>query len=352
MSLNQVSIVNQLSDADWSFAEGYSQVAVIVDENTLEHCYPIVKPYLPKHLLIEIISGEEQKHLGTCQHIWDELTHAAFDRKGLVINLGGGVIGDMGGFCAATYKRGIDFVQIPTTLLSQVDASVGGKLGIDFQGFKNHIGVFRIPKLVLICPIFLKTLLPRELRSGFAEVIKHGLIRDKQAWEELSQKGLAAQDWASVIQHSVALKAGVVEEDPEEKGLRKILNFGHTVGHAVETHFLSQGPRLLHGEAIAIGMIAEAYLSHKRGWVSLKELKHIEQYLLSIYGKVELDATQFEAIAALALQDKKNVGGQVRAALLEEVGRAGFDHLLTSKDIVEALEYYKGLEAVVPEIPS
>ena len=339
-SLNKVNIISGLDQADWSFLGGYSKIAVIVDENTLEHCYPLVKGYLPEHLLVEVPSGEENKHLGTCQRIWEAMTEAAFDRKGLVLNLGGGVIGDMGGFCASTYKRGIDFVQLPTTLLAQVDASVGGKLGIDFQGFKNHIGVFRIPKLVLICPVFLETLPRRELRSGFAEVVKHGLIRDAAAWKALQWRSLEDQDWAEVIAHSVALKAGVVEEDPEESGLRKILNFGHTIGHAVETYFLEKGPRLLHGEAIAVGMVAESFLSQQQGWITETELDGLKAYLIGIFGKVDIPSEALEAVEGLALQDKKNEGGKIKAALLEGIGQAGFNHEIDAEDIRAGLEFY------------
>lgn len=340
-SLNKITIVANLTDADWSFAQKHTQVAVLVDEHTKEYCYPLVKALLPAHTLIEIESGEERKHLGTCQHIWQSLTDQAFDRKGLLINLGGGVIGDMGGFCAATYKRGIDFVQVPTTLLSQVDASLGGKLGVDFQGFKNHIGIFQIPSLVLICPVFLATLPERELRSGFAEVIKHGLIQDKTAWEQLSSKGLQEQDWAAAIPHSINIKASVVEEDPQEHGLRKILNFGHTIGHAVETFYLPTPSKLLHGEAIAVGMIAEAYLSFKRNWLTAEELRQIGTYILQVFGKSPIPQKDWESIAALAIQDKKNEGKEVRAALLEGLGKAGYNHPLSQQDILEALRYYE-----------
>ena len=173
----------QQSVSQYLSSTNYSKVVVVVDENTRQHCYPLIENVLPEHTLIEIPSGEENKHLGTCEHIWGIMTDAQLDRHSLVINLGGGVIGDMGGFCAATYKRGIDFIQIPTTLLAQVDASVGGKLGVDFRGFKNHIGVFTQPQRVFIDAKFLETLPQRELRSGFAEVIKHCLIRDAEMFE-------------------------------------------------------------------------------------------------------------------------------------------------------------------------
>lgn len=319
----------------------YSAVAVVVDEHTKRYCYPLVKSLLPKHLLISTKSGEQHKHLGTCQHIWQALTRAQLDRKALVINLGGGVIGDMGGFCAATYKRGIDFVQVPTTLLSQVDASVGGKLGVDFEGFKNHIGVFQLPKTVLIDPVFLQTLPGRELRSGFAEVIKHCLIADAAKWEAIRQKDLEEQDLPDLIAHSVAIKERVVAADPTEKGLRKILNFGHTLGHAIETYFLGKPKlHLLHGEAIAAGMVAEAYLSFRRGMIDQRLLGHIEAYLFTTYGRAQIQTADFEAIVQLTLQDKKNVGGQVRFSLLDGPGSCAFDVPVGKSDMKKALAYY------------
>ncbi|GAB3498309.1 3-dehydroquinate synthase [Spirosoma knui] len=322
----------------------FSAIAVIADNHTLRYCYPELKSLLPKHTLVRIKAGEEQKHLATCELIWDALTRANFDRHALVLNLGGGVIGDMGGFCAATYKRGIAFAQLPTTLLSQVDASVGGKLGIDFRGFKNHIGVFQHPDAVLIDPVFLQTLPERELRSGFAEVIKHCLIADAAMWEEIRRRDLDEQDWRELVAHSVAVKQRVVEQDPTEKGLRKILNFGHTLGHAVETYFLTQPrKRLLHGEAIAVGMVAEAFIAYHKKMIDEILLAQIEEYLFSVYGNVRLTDSDLEPILALTLQDKKNRGNQVRMALLEGAGNCAFDVPVTATEMRRGLEFYRGL---------
>jgi 3-dehydroquinate synthase len=320
--------------------KAYTALAVLVDEHTKKHCWPQLRKLLPsKPLLIEIPSGEGNKHLQTAEKIWSQLTQAAFDRHALVLNLGGGVIGDMGGFCAATYKRGIDFVQIPTTLLSQVDASVGGKLGIDFQGFKNHIGVFQQPVAVLVDPDFLQTLPWRERRSGFAEIIKHCLIADASMWQRIRRLDLEAQPWPELISHSVEIKKQVVAADPTEKGLRKILNFGHTLGHAIETHFLGTDQHLLHGEAIAAGMIAEAFLSYKRGDLSESDLGEIEEFIFSIYGKIKLQSSDFDKIINLTLQDKKNQAGQVRFSLLTALGQCGYDVVVSKKEMKKALEY-------------
>jgi len=327
-----------------SYLEGkdYSGIAVIADKNTRKECYPRIKELLPKHLLITVQDGEEYKNLDTCTTIWSKLTEAEFDRHALVINLGGGVIGDMGGFCAATYKRGIDFIQVPTTLLAQVDASVGGKLGIDFHGFKNHIGVFTQPRAVLIDPAFLSTLPERELRSGFAEVIKHCLIRDRGMWDRIRKTELQDQPIKELINHSVETKKSIVNEDPTEKGLRKILNFGHTIGHAVETFYLEKD-RLLHGEAIAIGMICESYIAYSKGMLSEAELGETEEYIFSVYGAVRIDPQDFPAIAALTGQDKKNRGNVVRAALLNGIGDCSYDIPVSRKDILKSLKYYCGI---------
>ncbi len=320
-----------------------SQLAVLVDTNTARHCYPLVKPLLPKHTLIRMPAGESHKHLATCEIVWAALTKANFDRHGLVLNLGGGVIGDLGGFCAATYKRGIAFAQLPTTLLSQVDASVGGKLGIDFQGLKNHIGVFQLPDAVLIDTAFLSSLPERELRSGFAEVIKHCLIADADEWVRLRRYDLEDLDWNRTVAHSVAIKQRVVEQDPTEKGLRKILNFGHTLGHAVETHFLDRPKgRLLHGEAIAAGMVMEAFLSYKLGMIEETLLQQIEEYLFAVYGRVSLKIEDREPILVNTLQDKKNRSGQVRMALIDGPGRCAYDIPVSKSQMRQALDYYCG----------
>jgi 3-dehydroquinate synthase len=326
--------------------KGVEQGVIIVDENTKMHCLPFLSD-LNKHRhdfkIIEITSGEEYKTLETCQKIWMNMTNERLDRKAMVINLGGGVIGDMGGFCAATYKRGIPFIQIPTTLLSQVDASVGGKLGIDFDHYKNHIGVFKEPEAVIICFDFLKTLDPRELRSGFAEVIKHALIADATAWNKIKGQSLAEQKWDEVIPHSVEIKSKITTEDPTEKGLRKVLNFGHTLGHAVESYFLEKGNRILHGEAVAIGMIMEAFLSVEKEYISQDELKEIEKYILSIYGHVAIPTSAFEEIITHTLQDKKNEQGLVLFSLLKKIGEANYNIPINEILMKKSLTYYNSL---------
>ena len=322
-------------------ANQYTKILVLIDEKTSRYCYKAIREILPKHNLVKIKPGESEKHLGTCQTIWESMTNHELDRHSLMINLGGGVIGDMGGFCAATYKRGIDFIQIPTTLLSQVDASVGGKLGVDFQGLKNHIGVFQTPKTVLIDSIFLNTLSKVERRSGFAEIIKHCLIMDAEKWDIIRKKDFEEQDFNDLIAHSVAIKQRVVEADPTEKGLRKILNFGHTLGHAIETFYLGKPNRhLLHGEAIATGMICEAFISYKRGMIDQKTLSNIEEFIFQVYGKVKIKDTDFEEIISLTAQDKKNKGKEIRFSLLEAVGKCTYDIAVSNLEMRLALQYY------------
>lgn len=322
----------------------FDKVAVLVDENTRVHCYPLLGKYLPEHTLIQIKSGEEHKTLATCEHVWQQLTDIKASRWSVLVNVGGGVIGDLGGFCAGIFKRGIYFVQVPTTLLAQVDASVGGKTGIDFNGLKNHLGVFQEPLKVFINPEFLKTLSEREVKSGYAEIIKHWLIADAASFEEQRYVGLMTEDWTKLIEDSVAVKARVVAADPREQGLRKILNFGHTIGHALETYLLPKPERrLLHGEAIAVGMLCESYLSVRKGLLNQAELEKIEIFLFSVYPKVAIQTNEFAAIAALALQDKKNTGSTINCTLLSGIGQAVYDQPISLIEIEAAFKYYNSL---------
>ncbi|MFY0591297.1 3-dehydroquinate synthase [Roseivirga sp.] len=343
MSQIQIDTI-ETSLKDFFTKEKHTKIAVLVDENTRKLCYPIITGFLPDHFVIEISSGERNKNLETCQHIWQTLTDHQFDRKSLLINLGGGVIGDMGGFCAVTYKRGIDFINIPTTLLAAVDANVGGKLGIDFNGLKNHLGFFQDPKAVFIDPIFLETLPKRELRSGFAEVIKHGLITDKDYFDQVVTKGLDQPNWHAVIAHSVEIKNEVVKADPREAGLRKILNFGHTIGHAIESYYLDSDNHLLHGEAIAIGMICEAHVSKKLLSLEIEDLKGISKHILQIYPDLNINKKDFTSIIRLMYQDKKNVNNLLNHSLLYEIGRASYDVSVDEKDVMDAMFYYLTLK--------
>ena len=313
----------------------YTRILVLTDTNTSRECYRVISAFLPAHEKIEVNPGEEYKTLETATHVWEQMTAANLDRQSLLFVLGGGVLGDLGGFCASTYKRGIDFVLMPTTLLAQVDASIGGKLGIDFMGLKNHIGMFREPAATLICPFFLSSLPDRELRSGFAEVIKHCLISDSEKWELLKSKSYRDQDWDLLIRHSVAFKAAVVAKDPVEKGLRKILNFGHTIGHAMETCSIRGGERLYHGEAIAAGMIAESYVARCLKLISELEEREIRTYLKDTYGSVK--SPDWSEFLPVIRQDKKNKGQKILMALPNGIGHAVWDIEVGEELIQEAL---------------
>ncbi|MES3018663.1 MAG: 3-dehydroquinate synthase [Bacteroidota bacterium] len=320
----------------------YTKVFILVDSNTETHCLPAVQEILDgvDFDLIEVTPGEENKNIDFCIGIWRMLLDFGAERNSLMINLGGGVITDMGGFAASTFKRGIDFVQVPTTLLSQVDASVGGKTGIDMDNVKNIIGTFTQPKAVFINTGFLKTLDEREVRSGFAEVIKHGLIYDRSLFDQVKNAGpLGLND--EHIYRSVEIKNEVVKEDPFEKGLRKILNFGHTIGHAVESHSLTVGKSpLLHGEAIAIGFICEAYLSFKKNGLSESDLNETVQAIKEVYPAYNLKKDTYPALLEIMKNDKKNNAGQISFSLLSEIGKCGFDVFCTEEEIFESLDYY------------
>ncbi len=317
------------------------QVAFLVDEHTRKECL-VHFGDIDQNRVIEIKSGEINKNLETCSHVWRMMTGLGLTRKSLLVNVGGGVIGDLGGFCAATYKRGIRFVNFPTTLLAMVDANIGGKLGIDFEGFKNHIGVFQNPDYVVIYEDFLKTLPSRELRSGFAEVLKHGLIRDKAYWDNAKSQELTSADWMSIVKRSAELKYEVVTIDPKESGLRKILNYGHTLGHAIETHYLLAGKSLLHGEAIAVGMILEGFLAMKIGLLEEGELRELREVLITIYGKVELPA--LSDLVPLMLQDKKNIGKFPSFSLIGPIGNCHFDLEVSKELMEESFSYYQSIK--------
>ncbi len=320
----------------------YSQIAVLTDANTRLHCYPLVTDFLPGHELLEVPAGEEHKNLDTSKLIWQQLTELNFDRHSLLLILGGGVLGDMGGFCAATFKRGVDFIIIPTTLLAQVDASVGGKVGIDFLHFKNHIGVFCEPRATLIDTSFLKTLPERELRSGFAEVVKHCLISDLAMWQTIRTKRLHDQDWDMLVKHAVGFKKSVTDADPREKGLRKILNFGHTIGHALESYFLAEGNRIFHGEAIAMGMIMESLIACDKKLITAAQLDEITAFLMKIFEKQEMPWGD-SALIQLTKQDKKNRGNEILMALPEGIGKAKWDVTVSEDELEKSFDYYRSL---------
>jgi len=308
----------------------YSTLAILIDENTKKHCLPLLLAQLPSlsnSLIIEIQSGEENKNLSSCSLIWEELSKHNFDRNSLLINLGGGVIGDMGGFAASTYKRGIDFIQIPTTLLAMADASVGGKLGIDFNGLKNQVGLFRNQKSVLIYPKFLETLEENQLNSGFAEIVKHALIADVNLWNQLKETSFADIDWQEIIARSVQLKNKIILEDPLEKNTRKQLNFGHTFGHAIESYYLEKRTPILHGEAVFLGVILELELSN----ITRQEKSEIKNFILSNFALPHCPSKS--EIVKYLTNDKKNLSGKINFSLLRGIGNCSIDNLFSIDEL-------------------
>tara|TARA_B100000902_G_C27281351_1_gene901980 strand:+ start:291 stop:1280 length:990 start_codon:yes stop_codon:yes gene_type:complete len=304
----------------------YSKVAVLVDENTKKYCLNLL-PRINHSIIIEIDSGEKNKNISTCNLIWEQLTKNNFDRNSLLINLGGGVIGDMGGFAASTYKRGIDFIQIPTTLLAMVDASIGGKLGVDFNGLKNQVGLFSDPRSVIINPIFLQTLAEEELKSGFSEVVKYALITDKRLWKKITNTPFNNLEWKEVIYTSLEIKNKIVTSDPKEDGERKKLNFGHTFGHAIESYYLEKGTPILHGEAIFMGIILESEISD----LTQSEKNEIKNYILSNFALPYTPKKPY--LHKFLLNDKKNQEGKINFSLLKGIGNCTINNLFTEDEL-------------------
>lgn len=320
----------------------YSKVFVLVDTHTKKYCWPIVSPYLVNYELLEIEAGESNKNIENATLIWSKLQAHKADKRAVLINLGGGVVSDIGGFVAATYKRGIDFINIPTSLLGMVDASIGGKLGIDLHAFKNAVGLIQNPKYIFIDPNFLKTLPELEKRNGLAEVCKHALIEDKSLFEKLNQMNEMG-NLDSLLFQSLKIKVKIVKKDPFEKDIRKTLNFGHTIGHAIETLSLKNDTSpLKHGEAIAIGMICEAYISSAVQGLPQDELKKISDYFITRFPKYK-EQLPSQTLIDYMRNDKKNEEGFINFTLLKKIGKAKINAHCHNDLIIKSLEYYQQL---------
>lgn len=325
----------------------YSKLFVLTDSNTYTHCLPYFLAQLATEIEIEVIEvepGEAHKTIDTCVQLWHSLTELGGDRKSLLLNLGGGVISDLGGFVASTFKRGIDFINIPTTLLAMVDASIGGKNGVDLGSLKNQIGVINVPKAVLVDPIYLETLVGNEMRSGLAEMLKHGLIFDQKYWEKLQHLSqLITEDLEQLIYESILIKNAIVLQDPTENGIRKALNFGHTLGHAIESYFLEDETKetLLHGEAIAIGMILESYLSLQKGFIKSEEYLQIKATLQSMFPIVRFTENDIKNVMELLIHDKKNEHGTVQYALLNGIGATKINQFIEDEWIIKSFVDYQ-----------
>ncbi len=323
----------------------FSRIFVLVDEHTEKYCLPVLKAragFPESAVVISVPSGEVHKNLETVMQIWSRLTAGGAGRDSLLVNLGGGVITDMGGFAAATFKRGMPFINIPTTLLGQVDAALGGKTGVDFQEFKNHVGTFSDPFAVVVDPAFLATLDDLQWKSGFAEVLKYGFIMDKPLLELIGDRSYRQiqPDSESIIIRSAKDKIRVVEEDGLETGLRKILNFGHTAGHALETWFLKSGNPVTHGEAVAAGMICEAWISRQLTGLPEEDLQQVITHIDRSFERRSFPPTIFQELVALTRQDKKIRGNRSRFSLLKRSGESVFDIPVEDDLLVQSLEFY------------
>jgi 3-dehydroquinate synthase len=345
-----VKVTNNLEDELRNIISNYTKDKVfLVTETKVNRLYEQLidkSPVLSQIKKIVIPNGEENKKLSSVEKIWMFLSKSGADRKSLVINLGGGMLTDMGSFAASTFKRGCDFVNIPTTLLAQVDASVGGKTGFNFNGFKNEIGVINQPDTVIIDPLFLNTLDKENFISGYAEMIKHGLIHSTEHLDEVQEFDLDKPDLSilqGIIARSVAIKDYFVYHDPNERNIRKALNFGHTAGHAFESFAMKEKRAILHGYAVAYGMIPELYLSHKVCGFPAEEMNKLSQWILSIYGKFEVTPKDFDTLFSLMTHDKKNEGDRINFSLLPEPGKVEINQNCSRELIEESLNYYCSL---------
>ncbi|MSQ78856.1 MAG: 3-dehydroquinate synthase [Flavobacteriaceae bacterium] len=306
--------------------DGRKEVIFLCDENTAIHCLPLVSGFIPIAKTISIHVGEQNKTIETCNLIWAELLKQQATRNAILICIGGGVVTDLGGFCAATFKRGIDFVLVPTSLLGMVDAAIGGKTGINVGNIKNSVGLFANPIATIVDDIFLNTLPQREAIAGMAEMLKHGLIADVDHWHEMStlalQKKLPTMEQ---IQASIHIKETIVAADPTEQGQRKLLNFGHTIGHAIEAASLQTNKPLLHGEAVAWGMVAETALSLKHTSLSKQEASEIVKVLTKVYVESKPDNFDEYTLLGYMQNDKKRSEDSTNFTLLQAIGNCVWD---------------------------
>lgn len=323
----------------------HDRIFVLVDETTNKLCWSLVKDYLCLKDAQTIVIGatDRRKNLDTLVHVWESLQQGKATRHSLLINLGGGMVTDLGGFAASTYKRGINFINIPTTLLAMVDASVGGKTGINFGGLKNEIGIFNDAEFVLLDTNWLRTLDEENIRSGYAEMLKHGLIADETMWAELINFNLAQpnlRQLAPMLNKSVRIKERIVAEDPHEKGIRKALNLGHTFGHAFESWAMKHQP-VLHGYAVAFGLIAELYLATTRTDFPTERMHQTVNFIRAYYGSIPITCNDYPELIELMHHDKKNRGNEINVTLLGGIGDIRIDQTITEEDIKEALDFFR-----------
>jgi len=320
----------------------FKETIILCDQNTEKHCLPLLN--LSKDVkIVSFPAGESNKSAFTLNHIWNKLLIFEANRDTILINLGGGVVTDIGGLAASTYNRGIRFVNIPTTLMGMVDAANGGKTGINFNGLKNYIGTFNEPESILIWPEFLKTLPFEQIISGFAEMLKHALISDKTYFENLTNLSLSPEnvheiDWMPIIKTSVHIKDKIVSKDFKETGERKLLNFGHTIGHAIESYFGENA--IPHGHCVAAGIICETWLSNKKGSLVKSDMEWIIHIFGTLFNRIKVSLEHIEEMSQLAIRDKKNSTSSINCVFLEQIGEATYDRSITLDEIKESLTYY------------
>lgn len=348
MAAQNVIICKNLQSELQNFLQSvkYDKLFVLTDSNTLELCLPMLKevPQLQGAPVITVEAGDTNKNIEQVTAIWMRLCNEGASRNSLLINVGGGMITDMGGFVAATFKRGIHSVNVPTTLMASVDAAVGGKTGINFNGLKNEIGSFYPPLCVLIDSSFLKTLDRDNLLSGYAEMVKHALISNMETYHAILSFDLDRVDYTllnQMVAQSVAVKERIVEEDPKEMGIRKALNLGHTVGHAYESLSFRKGRPVLHGHAVAAGLVSELYLSYKKCGFPMENLSQVVYYLKKYYPPFFFNCDDYEALYELMTHDKKNEGGIINFTLLSQVGEVQINQSVTKEKVLESFDFYR-----------
>lgn len=333
-----------------SIIEGgnYNAVMVLVDENTRRLSLPLL-PCLCKAHIIEIAPGDDNKNLDTLKHVWREMEKIGATRHSLLVNLGGGMVTDLGGFAAATFKRGIDFVNVPTTLLGAVDAAIGGKTGINFNGLKNEIGVFAPAKAVIVSTIFSPTLPEQEFKSGFAEMLKHAMLSDRQQYLKLLDFNFSSIDYdifLDLLRSSIQVKENIVEQDPTEQGIRKALNLGHTVGHAFESKALSDGRPVPHGYAVAWGLVVESVLSHIILKFPSEDLYALAHFVKDNYGAFHITCDHYDQLLDLMRHDKKSHNGEINCTLIKECGTPTINNTINEDDLKAALDIYRDLMGI------
>lgn len=349
MIMKQSIIMSKCLDKELnSIVRSYNpdKIFIIVDKTTKKYCLPVICDFLSlEHAeIIQIGPTDTNKNLETLAFVWKELSDKKATRHSFIINLGGGMVTDLGGFAASTFKRGLKFVNIPTTLLSMVDASVGGKTGINFNGYKNEIGVFNNSESVLIDTNFLKTLDSDNICSGYAEMIKHGLISNEQMWSKLISfdiKNPDLNELQNMLYDSIKVKEKIVEDDPHEAGIRKALNLGHTIGHSFESHAMANKTPVLHGYAVAYGLICELYLSCIKLGFPASRMRQTVNYVKEIYGTYNFSCNDYDCLYELMKHDKKNVSSKINFTLLEDIGKVKINQTATESEIFEAFDFFR-----------